>query len=71
MLFMKPGRSVPELRHRRSTGQSCYFTMASALGLNYFYQLCDSASPGDDPHSADLQVDLRSLEVGVRRMLAA
>ena len=40
MLFMKDGGSVLELRHVSDCINNCYFTLASALDLKYFYQTC-------------------------------
>ena len=70
MLFMRPGCHVLELRHRSDRTNNCYFTMASALGLNYSYQMCASPSPEEDPHTADLRVDIRALEKNLERLLA-
>ena len=70
MLFMRPGGHVLELRHRTDRVNNCYFTMASALGLNYSYQTCTSPGPEADVHTADLQVDIRTLERTIERLLA-
>ena len=60
-LFMKDGGRVLELRHETDRISNCYFTLSSALNLNYFYQTC---APVDDahPHTADLIVDTKELE---------
>jgi capsular polysaccharide biosynthesis protein len=62
MLFMPVGSSVLELRHHTDAINNCYFTLSSALNLNYFYQTCQSGAAGQDPHAADLMVDLTVLE---------
>jgi Glycosyltransferase 61 len=62
MLFMKEGGSVLELRHQADRINNCYFTLSSALKLNYFYQTCVPESHGPDPHTADLLVDPDKLE---------
>lgn len=62
MLFMPENGSVLELRHQTDSVNNCYFTLASALNLNYFYQPCRPVSDGPDPHSADLIVDPKQLE---------
>lgn len=69
MLFMAAGRNVLELRHAADRVNNCYFTMASALGLNYFYQTCAPARPGEDPHTADIRVDTNALAQNLRLML--
>lgn len=69
MLFMSPGASVLELRHATDRINNCYFTLASALDLNYFYQSCEPESVTEDPHSADLRVDVRALKANLELML--
>ena len=69
MLFMNPGTSVIELRHRNDPVNNCYFTLASALNLNYFYQACQAEQSGEDPHTANLRVDVRTLRENVQLML--
>ena len=62
MLFMNEGASVFELRHKADRINNCYFTLSSALNLNYFYQACEPANHVDDPHTADLLVNRFSFE---------
>lgn len=62
MLFMRNGGSVLELRHQSDCINNCYFTLASALNLNYFYQTCTARNPTANPHEADLRVDPGELE---------
>ena len=62
MLFLPDGGNVLELRHQTDRINNCYFTLASALKLNYFYQPCRPVSDSRDPHSADLIVDREELE---------
>jgi hypothetical protein len=69
MLFIPENGSVLELRHQTDSINNCYFTLASALNLNYFYQPCRPVSDGPDPHSADLIVDPRQLEANLRLIL--
>jgi capsular polysaccharide biosynthesis protein len=69
MLFMREGGRVLELRHRTDNVNNCYFTMASALGLEYFYQTCPSDDPAEDPHTAHLRVDASRLAKNLRLML--
>lgn len=70
MLFMKNDGNVLELRHQRDNVNNCYFTLAAALKLNYFYQTCDSQHPNEDPHTANLIVDIEKLAANVEQMLA-
>lgn len=69
MLFMPHGGSLLELRHETDAVNNCYFTLASALNLNYFYQTCAPAKVGEDPHTADLYVDAERLKENLRLML--
>lgn len=65
MLFMPESASVLELRHHEDAINNCYFTLSSALNLNYFYQTCQSGDGKQDPHAADLVVDLKALEANL------
>lgn len=69
MLFMRAGSSVLELRHLTDRINNCYFTLASALGLNYFYQTCEAETPGEDAHTANLRVNVAALRENVRLAL--
>jgi len=63
-LFMKDGGSVLELRHETDRISNCYFTLSSALNLNYFYQTCAPINHAH-PHTADLFVDPKELETNL------
>ena len=69
MLFMPDGGNVLELRHQTDATNNCYFTLASALNLNYYYQTCRPANNNQDPHSANLIVDLNSLASNLSLLL--
>lgn len=71
MLFMPEGAALLELRHQTDATNNCYFTLASAIGLNYFYQTCLPANDNQDPHSADLVVDLDALILNLSLLLRA
>ena len=68
MLFTPDGGSVLELRHQADDINNCYFTLASALNLNYFYQTCRPSDDGPSPHTADLIVDPEELEANLRNL---
>lgn len=63
---MPEGKTVVELRLARDAHNNCYFSLASALSLRYYYLLAGPADGSDadqsDIHSRDVQVDLSSLE---------
>lgn len=65
MLFMPEGGRVLELRHQTDAINNCYFTLSSALNLNYFYQTCESSDNDQDPHLADLVVDLPMMKTNL------
>lgn len=65
ILFMRDGGSVLELRHQTDRINNCYFTLSSALDLNYFYQTCRPQNPAADPHEADLLVDVDQLKANL------
>ncbi len=69
ILFMKSGSSVFELRKKSDKSNNCYFSLASALNLKYFYQLCDSEDPEEDAHTANLIVDCQLLRKNIEQML--
>ena len=69
MLFMKSGSSVFELRKKGDRSNNCYFSLASALNLRYFYQICDSEDPEEDAHTANLIVDCKLLRKNIEQML--
>ena len=68
MLFMKPSSSVFELRAKNFTN-NCYFDLASALNLKYFYQLCDSDNQDNDNQLSNLTVDCQMLKENIEQML--
>jgi hypothetical protein len=71
LLFMAPGARVVEVRLRGDAANNCYFSLASAVGVDYAYLLADPAdqSPaGTDSHVADLVVDPVALTALVRTL---
>jgi len=60
MLFMREGMKVLELRNIDDSVTQCYFNLASALGLQYFYTL----NKGDhkDSITTDFTIDIKALE---------
>jgi hypothetical protein len=67
---MVDGGSVLELRHQTDRTNNCFFTLASALDLNYFYQTCAPQNVKADPHEADLLIDPKELEGNLRLLIA-
>ena len=70
MLFMPAGGSVLELRRAGERERNWFFNLASAMGLEYFYQNCPPADPGEGAHGGDVVVDPRLFRENLTRMLA-
>jgi capsular polysaccharide biosynthesis protein len=60
--WMLPGTTVLELRLRDDGQNNCYFSLASALDINYRYLSCNPAATEASAHSADLVVDIDRLD---------
>lgn len=69
MIFMQNGTSVLELRYKNDAHNNCYFTLASALEIKYFYQKCRPQNHIDNPHLADLEVDIDLLRKNLQLIL--
>ncbi len=61
MLFMEKDTHVIELRNEIDTHSNCYFSLASALNINYHYIL-NSGDHNNIPHFADLTIDIERLK---------
>jgi capsular polysaccharide biosynthesis protein len=70
ILLMATGGKTLELRQEGDASDNCYFALASALGLAYYYQICDSEYLGEDAHTANLVVNVEMLKNNVESMLA-
>lgn len=70
MLMMRSGSSVLEIRELTDSYLNCYFTMANALDLKYFYLLAQRSNPREKTHFADLVVDPGGLDSVIRQMLS-
>lgn len=71
MLFMKSESKVLELRKKEDFHNNCYFALASALNIKYFYQLCDSQDYNNNSHFANLIVDCQLLKNNVEHILVS
>ena len=59
ILFAKEKIKIIELRHENSDTQNMYFSMASALNLDYYYLKCKGTSL--DPHLSNIVVPISEL----------
>lgn len=66
MIFLPQTSRVMELRNVGDSGNQCFFNLASALGLSYYYTL----HPGDhkDTIMTDFTIDLKALEEGIEQI---
>jgi capsular polysaccharide biosynthesis protein len=71
MCWMTTGSRVLELRRRGDARNNCYFSLASALGLPYWYMLCEPVEPSQDSHVGDLFVNPDGLDRILTDMLKA
>ena len=60
ILFMNPGTKLLEVRRENDNLNNCYYTLASELGINYYY--VNSKSQGDDLYVSDTIINLIDLE---------
>jgi len=66
MLFMREMGRVLELRLQGDSHNNCFFSLASDLGHDYYYQLSDSDNA--DTFSANISVDLVELQKNLSLM---
>lgn len=66
MLFMHAGGKVLEFRNADDNHSNCYFSLASELGHDYYYQICKSNSR--NPHLANCIVNLNELRKNLEAM---
>jgi hypothetical protein len=62
MIAMPPNSNIVELRKEEDKQNNCYFSLASALKINYYYQLCDTDNQLASTQDANFVVDLEELD---------
>jgi capsular polysaccharide biosynthesis protein len=65
--FMQPGTNVLELRFDNDKMNNCFFSLAAASQVNYYYQMGTGTS--DDTHVADMQINVQEAEAIILRLL--
>ena len=70
MIFCKSGSGVLELSLKNQVMDKCYFNLANAMDLKYYYQFCESDNDLNDYHSADIFVDSNELEKNLNKMIS-
>tara|TARA_A100001011_G_scaffold355585_1_gene398902 strand:- start:457 stop:1506 length:1050 start_codon:yes stop_codon:yes gene_type:complete len=61
ILFMQEKSNLLEVRDRSDNMNNCYFSLASALNINFYYSYADTIDPGNF-HSSDYVIDIDNLE---------
>ena len=67
MLFMNSNTNVLEIRGKGDFNNNCYYSLACALNLNYYYNEADNVS--NNFHLGDCVVDIGKLEGTLKQML--
>jgi capsular polysaccharide biosynthesis protein len=62
ILFMKPKSKLLELRRENESHDNCYFSLASALDIDYYYLKCKPTNPLLSNQDADVIVDVDKFE---------
>lgn len=62
MIWMSPGARVLELRRSDDRANNCYYSLACALDLGYYYMQCKAENEHLDSHVANLIVDPAKLD---------
>jgi capsular polysaccharide biosynthesis protein len=70
MLLMQPRGRVLEIRDAVEETPNCYFTLASAAELDYYYLLADRANLSQSVHHGNMLVDPTALDKALANMLA-
>lgn len=69
MIFCKPGTVILEFSLVNQILDKCYYTLADACHLSYYYQFCNSTDMSLDYYSANLIVDIKLLNQNLAQIL--
>ena len=69
MLFMKEKSKVLEFKLKTDYHNLCYFSLASALNHDYYFQLCDFEGDNNDTLDANFIVDPVEFEKNISTMI--
>jgi len=70
LMFMNSHTKVLEIRLRGDSANNCYFSLASAVGVDYYYLLAEAADGQNNSHMADLLVNTTKLEQLTRGLIS-
>ena len=68
MLFMPANSIIIELRKKNDNHNNCYFSLASALNLKYYYQQCEAVNKDEDAYTASVIVEQDQLQQLIREV---
>jgi hypothetical protein len=71
ILFMQPGSKVLELTSVNTLPDLCYFSLADAVDVQYYYQFCRKEIETMTAQDANLFVDIARLEANLQQMSAS
>ena len=61
-MFMTEGGNMIEFRKKDDGINNMYYLLANAVGLNYYYMLCDYSHVSENANNFNLEVDLPTLQ---------
>ena len=67
--FMRPDTNVFEFRKKGDGKNNCYYFLADAMKVNYYYQFCEGIELTKNANNFNLIVDLKELESNLELML--
>lgn len=67
--FMKPESCVLEFRKENDSKNNCYFSLADAMKVNYYYQFCKCHEISNVANNFDLTADLNELRKNIELMI--
>ena len=70
IMFCNSGVSVLELILKNQIMDKCFFNLANAMDLKYYYQFCESDNDLNDYHTADIFVDSNELEKNLHKIIS-
>ncbi len=69
MLFMPENSKILELRRKDDAQNNCYFSLASALNINYYYQLCEVDDYSKTTQENDFYINTEKFEGNITEIL--
>ena len=70
IIFCKPGTNVLELSLQNEIMDKCYFNLANAMDLNYYYQFCHSSDSSPNYNTSNLIVNIQLLRENLNKIIS-